>query len=62
MAVNLREKLREPVASAYGTAELLLSQSFEDCDRKEMLVTILLQLKAMTCIVNSAPELPQEGL
>jgi signal transduction histidine kinase len=62
MAVNPWEQLREPLAIAYGVAELLLSQPYEDSDRKEMMATILWQLEAMACIVNSAPELPQEGL
>jgi signal transduction histidine kinase len=47
------EKLREPLASVYGFAELLLTQSYDDETRHDLTATLLEQVEVMSNIINS---------
>jgi nitrogen-specific signal transduction histidine kinase len=46
------EKLREPLASVYGFAELLLTQNYDDETRRDLTATLLEQVEVMSNIIN----------
>jgi signal transduction histidine kinase len=49
---GLSEALREPLASIYGFAELLLTQDYDEETRSSLLATVLEQAEAMSNIIN----------
>ena len=49
---RLTEALREPLASVYGFAELLLTQNYDEETRRNLTATLLEQVEAMTNIIN----------
>ncbi|MEI6413309.1 MAG: PAS domain S-box protein [Pseudomonadota bacterium] len=51
------ELLREPLASVYGFAELLLTQSYDEETRRDLMATLLSQVEAMYNIINEHLEL-----
>ena len=46
------EALREPLASIYGFAELLLTQDYDEETRRDLTGTLLEQVEALTNIIN----------
>ena len=49
---NIAEMLREPLASIYGFAELLLTQNYDEETRQDLTATLLEQVEVMTNIIN----------
>jgi signal transduction histidine kinase len=49
---SIAEMLREPMASVYGFAELLLTQNYDEDTRRELTATLLEQVEAMSNIIN----------
>jgi signal transduction histidine kinase len=49
---NIAEMLREPMASIYGFAELLLTQNYDEDTRRDLTATLLEQVEAMSNIIN----------
>ena len=49
---RLTETLREPLASVYGFAELLLTQNYDEETRRDLTTTLLEQVEAITNIIN----------
>ena len=49
---SIAEMLREPMASVYGFAELLLTQNYDEDTRHELTATLLEQVEAMSNIIN----------
>lgn len=49
---NIAEMLREPMASVYGFAELLLTQNYDEETRHELTATLMEQVEAMSNIIN----------
>jgi signal transduction histidine kinase len=49
---RLTETLREPLASVYGFAELLLTQNYDEETRRDLTATLLEQVEAITNIIN----------
>jgi signal transduction histidine kinase len=50
---RLTETLREPLASIYGFAELLLTQNYDEETRRDLTATLLEQVEAITNIINA---------
>ncbi|CAK0747947.1 Histidine kinase A domain protein [Gammaproteobacteria bacterium] len=46
------ELLREPLASIYGFAELLLTQNYDEETRQDLTATLLGEIEAMSNIIN----------
>lgn len=46
------EKLREPLASIQGFAELLLTQQYDEATRRELTATLLAETEALSNIIN----------
>jgi signal transduction histidine kinase len=49
---SIAEMLREPMASVYGFAELLLTQNYDEDTRRDLTATLLEQVEAMSNIIN----------
>lgn len=49
---NIAEMLREPMASVYGFAELLLTQNYDEDTRRDLTAMLLEQVEAMSNIIN----------
>jgi signal transduction histidine kinase len=49
---HLAETLREPLASIYGFAELLMSQDYDYPTRRDLTTTMLEQMELMTSLIN----------
>ena len=50
---HIAELLREPLASIYGFAELLLTQNYDEETRRDLTATLLEQVEVMSNIINS---------
>jgi signal transduction histidine kinase len=50
---GIAEMLREPMASIYGFAELLLTQNYDEETRRDLTATLLEQVEVMSNIINS---------
>jgi signal transduction histidine kinase len=50
---RIAELLREPLASIYGFAELLLTQNYDEETRRDLTATLLEQVEVMSNIINS---------
>ncbi len=50
---HIAELLREPLASIYGFAELLLTQNYDEETRLDLTATLLEQVEVMSNIINS---------
>lgn len=50
---HVAELLREPLASIYGFAELLLTQDYDEATRRDLTATLLEQVEVMSNIINS---------
>lgn len=50
---RIAELLREPLASIYGFAELLLTQDYDEDLRRDLTATLLEQVEVMANIINS---------
>ncbi len=50
---RIAELLREPLASIYGFAELLLTQNYDEETRLDLTATLLEQVEVMSNIINS---------
>jgi len=50
---HVAELLREPLASIYGFAELLLTQNYDEETRRDLTATLLEQIEVMSNIINS---------
>lgn len=48
----IAEALREPLASIYGFAELLLTQNYDESTRKDLTEMLMLQSEAMVNLIN----------
>jgi signal transduction histidine kinase len=49
---RLTEGLREPLASVYGFAELLLTQNYDEETRRNLTATLLEQVESMANMIN----------
>jgi signal transduction histidine kinase len=49
---RLAEELREPLASIYGFAELLLTQSYDEDTRLDLTETLVRQVELMSGLIN----------
>ena len=49
---SIAKMLREPRASVYGFAELLLTQNYDEDTRRELTSTLMEQVEAMSNIIN----------
>lgn len=49
---RIAEELREPLASIYGFAELLIHQSYDDETRRDLTVTMLGEIEVMIDLIN----------
>lgn len=49
---RIAELLREPLASIYGFAELLLTQDYDEDLRRDLTATLLEQVEVMSNIIN----------
>jgi K+-sensing histidine kinase KdpD len=50
---HIAELLREPLASIYGFAELLLTQNYDEETRRDLTATLLEQVEVMSNIINN---------
>jgi signal transduction histidine kinase len=50
---GIAEMLREPMASIYGFAELLLTQNYDEETRRDLTSTLLEQVEVMSNIINA---------
>lgn len=50
---NIAEMLREPMASIYGFAELLLTQNYDEETRRDLTSTLMEQVEVMSNIINN---------
>jgi signal transduction histidine kinase len=50
---NIAEMLREPMASIYGFAELLLTQNYDEETRRDLTSTLMEQIEVMSNIINN---------
>ena len=50
---RIAELLREPLASIYGFAELLLTQNYDEETRRDLTATLLEQVEVMSNIINT---------
>ena len=50
---SIAENLREPMASIYGFAELLLTQNYDEETRRDLTSTLMEQVEAMSNIINN---------
>jgi signal transduction histidine kinase len=58
---RIAELLREPLASIYGFAELLLTQDYDEELRHELTATLLDQVEAMSNIINAQLDIRNSG-
>ena len=50
---SIAEMLREPMASIYGFAELLLTQNYDEETRRDLTSTLMEQVEVMSNIINN---------
>ena len=59
---RVAQELREPLASAYGFAELLQTQNYDEPTRRDLTTTLLEQLELMSNIINEQLDLRRDSL
>ncbi len=57
---RIAEELREPLASIYGFAELLIHQSYDDETRRDLTVTLLGEVEVMIDLINRQLDLTSQ--
>lgn len=57
---RIAEELREPLASIYGFAELLIHQNYDEETRRDLTVTMLGEIEVMIDMINRQLDLTHE--
>ncbi|MCX7161604.1 MAG: hypothetical protein NT083_00945 [Rhodocyclales bacterium] len=50
--VHIAERMREPLASIYGFAELLLTQNYDEDTRRDLTGTLMEQVEVISNVIN----------
>jgi len=58
---NTAEVLREPLASIYGFAELLLTLNYDEATRRDLTSTLLEQVEVMSNLINHLLDVSKNG-